>query len=510
MNNTLRLFVFLVVSGAVILLARSVTMADDPAADPADWPMYQYNPQHTGFNDHSTLRPPLVGAWSRSVFDSATNLREIVVVDGKILVSHRDNLEWYDTWERYLRCLDVETGEVIWDRGFGVNVAMYPPAAGYGLAYVQIGNGFGSRIVGLDLNTGELQWTVWYHEQGGDRFPPMPYQGYLVTTGGTYEGTIVVDAHSGEPQWFFDIGIHKMGWSAYQDRIYVFSVGYFICRDLETGDRLWDYYVNDTASGTSNYMQTLPILDTIRQVAYLAWRKSITAVSLTSHQQLWQTRGDYEAICGGYMWGGIQPAFAYDQLFVIDSGILKSLDCETGQELWRYTGDSMICAPPVVANGYVYASGQSAYHAINITTHQCVDEPEQGPGFGGYLAIAQDKLFQVGQNGIIVCYQNLETDVDDNTGSIQGFALHQNYPNPFNPSTTIRYSLPTRGKVSLTIYNLLGQTIQTLTDQTESAGEHEVTWDGRDVSGEPVASGVYLYRLTTDNGTLSRKMLLLK
>lgn len=506
MNNTLRLFVFLIVSGAVNLLTPSAISAYDPVADPADWPMYQYNAQHTGFNDHSTLRPPLVGVWSRSVFDSATNLREIVVVDGKILVSHRDNFEWYDTWERYLRCLDVETGEVIWDHGFGVNVAMYPPAAGYGLAYVQVGNGFGSRIVGLDLNTGELQWTVWYHEQIADYFPPMPYQGYLVTTGGTYGGTIVVNAQTGEPRWFFNGGIDKMGWSAYQNRIYVFSVGYFICRDLETGDRLWDYYVNDTASGTSTYMQTLPILDTVRHVAYLGWRKSITALSLETQEMLWQTKGDY----GHWTCGGIQPAFAYDQLFVIDSGILKSLDCETGLELWRYTGDSMICAPPVVANGYVYASGQSAYHAIDITTHQCVDEIDQGPGFGGYLAIAQDKLFQVGRNGIIVCYQNIETDVDNEAGPIHGFDLHPNYPNPFNPSTTIAFDLPRRTSVTLSIVNILGQEVTRLVDGEIAAGSHSVEWDGLDASGEVASSGVYLYRLETDDGVLSRKMLLLK
>ena len=105
---------------------------------------------------------------------------------------------------------------------------------------------------------------------------------------------------------------------------------------------------------------------------------------------------------------------------------------------------------------------------------------------------------------------DVTTSVDNDELLPNQFDLRQNYPNPFNPSTTISFALSTATEVSLDIYNLLGQTILTLSDQIESAGEHVITWDGRDASGEPVASGVYLYRLTTDNGTLSRKMLLIK
>jgi hypothetical protein len=90
------------------------------------------------------------------------------------------------------------------------------------------------------------------------------------------------------------------------------------------------------------------------------------------------------------------------------------------------------------------------------------------------------------------------------------FALHQNYPNPFNPSTTILYELPHRGHVTLDIFNILGRRVDRLVDQVVPAGAHEVTWDGRDQSGAPVASGLYLYRLSSGAGVQTRKMLLLK
>lgn len=73
--------------------------------------------------------------------------------------------------------------------------------------------------------------------------------------------------------------------------------------------------------------------------------------------------------------------------------------------------------------------------------------------------------------------------------------LYQNYPNPFNAATTIRYRLPRQSRVTLEIYNVLGQKIAVLADGVQPAGEHHVSWEGRDQSGKTVASGVYLYRL---------------
>jgi hypothetical protein len=91
------------------------------------------------------------------------------------------------------------------------------------------------------------------------------------------------------------------------------------------------------------------------------------------------------------------------------------------------------------------------------------------------------------------------------------FALDQNYPNPFNPNTTIRYQLNEPSKVTLTIYNMVGQVVNTLvSNQAHLAGSYNVTWDGLDNSGHAVASGVYLYSLKAGNNMMSKKMLLIK
>lgn len=86
-----------------------------------------------------------------------------------------------------------------------------------------------------------------------------------------------------------------------------------------------------------------------------------------------------------------------------------------------------------------------------------------------------------------------------------GFELDQNYPNPFNPETDIMFELPVSAFASLRMYNLVGELVATLVDDFVPAGVHRKRFDATGLS-----SGVYVYRLSSTSGTLSRKLLLLK
>jgi len=91
------------------------------------------------------------------------------------------------------------------------------------------------------------------------------------------------------------------------------------------------------------------------------------------------------------------------------------------------------------------------------------------------------------------------------------FQLYQNFPNPFNPTTTIRFALPTDEKVSLKIYNFIGQQVVTLLDNNKKkAGYHTIIWDGTNRFGESVASGMYLYYLKAGQFTDTKKMVFIK
>ncbi|MEZ5357591.1 MAG: T9SS type A sorting domain-containing protein [Candidatus Zixiibacteriota bacterium] len=120
------------------------------------------------------------------------------------------------------------------------------------------------------------------------------------------------------------------------------------------------------------------------------------------------------------------------------------------------------------------------------------------PGFSGRLD------YNVLSGGGIIL------DVGDDGVMPDVFSLSQNYPNPFNPTTRIDYSLAHGGHVAIEVYNVLGQRVNTLVDADQSAGQHTAIWDGDDSAGEAVASGIYLYRMITDEFVETRKMVLMR
>ena len=98
----------------------------------------------------------------------------------------------------------------------------------------------------------------------------------------------------------------------------------------------------------------------------------------------------------------------------------------------------------------------------------------------------------------------------DNADLPNQYALLPNYPNPFNPQTTIDYQIPEAGHVTIDIFDLRGQKIRSLINQNINAGYHSVVWDGNDESANPISSGVYLYRILTDEFVNTRKMILMR
>ena len=91
------------------------------------------------------------------------------------------------------------------------------------------------------------------------------------------------------------------------------------------------------------------------------------------------------------------------------------------------------------------------------------------------------------------------------------FELSQNFPNPFNPNTQIHFTLGKDELVSLNIFNIQGRLVSSLINNSNySAGYHNITWDGTNTLGTQVPSGMYMYKLESDNQLLIRKMVLMK
>ncbi len=133
--------------------------------------------------------------------------------------------------------------------------------------------------------------------------------------------------------------------------------------------------------------------------------------------------------------------------------------------------------------------GMNNYYVINAN---------QGYDFSTLIHKADEKFYHVSFNA------------KQNQNAVQKINLSQNYPNPFNPSTTICYSLNKDSNVNLEIYNIKGQKVKSLYQGFNTAGKHEVVWNGKDNHNKSVSSGIYLYRLTSDNKVVQKKMSLIK
>ncbi len=114
----------------------------------------------------------------------------------------------------------------------------------------------------------------------------------------------------------------------------------------------------------------------------------------------------------------------------------------------------------------------------------------------GYLSLITDGFVKVEENEI--------TNPAD-------FTLYQNYPNPFNPETNITFNITETSNVELTVFNNLGEKITTLINENLSAGKHEVKFSVSSIKGSnALSSGIYFYSLKTNNGTITKKMTLIK
>jgi hypothetical protein len=100
------------------------------------------------------------------------------------------------------------------------------------------------------------------------------------------------------------------------------------------------------------------------------------------------------------------------------------------------------------------------------------------------------------------------TDVEESV--LDGVVLDGNRPNPFNPVTAIRFAVPSRGRVELSVYDVAGRRVATLVDGEVDGGYHDAVWDGRTDSGEGVATGIYFARLSAFGEERTHKMILLK
>lgn len=175
----------------------------------------------------------------------------------------------------------------------------------------------------------------------------------------------------------------------------------------------------------------------------------------------------------------------------ITSGIdVFTLDCQLSIPFKRINEAQDISIYYFDGEQSVWSAVQTQIDFLDSVASANINQP------GKYALFLKRELTNIEEEGI--------SDV------LQTFELSQNYPNPFNPTTTIKYKLTSRSLVRLDVYNVLGQKVRGLIEREIESGTHTIIWDGADDHGNLVPSGVYYYRIMSDDSYLVKKMVMLK
>jgi M6 family metalloprotease-like protein len=180
--------------------------------------------------------------------------------------------------------------------------------------------------------------------------------------------------------------------------------------------------------------------------------------------------------------------------------------------------------PERIERWRIYRSSSSGFepNKENLLVETCVDENPKTVEYDHFFDIPENlkeiyyKLIAVDRAGneskTVSAKLNriVITDVKETDKYPDDFSLSQNTPNPFNAFTEIRYTLPREDEMSLTIYSIHGKIVRELVQGRQTAGAHQVYWDGKDKMGRDVASGFYIYRLVYQGFQQHRRMLLIK
>lgn len=510
--------------GMGLLLTSTVFASDTQLEGASDWTMYHYNPQHTGYNDKDNIVVPLQLLWSKQFTEIPVPLEPITAVGDRIIVTNEN--EFNERLGEHslpaFRCVDATDGSIIWSKEFGeIEVKTFDQASYFdGRIYMSEIARPEDRIAVYDLSDGTLNYWIVFPAQLDDPLGSVFYNQTLYFPSGISNGLGSFDPVSKTVNWWVDLfQVDRWTPSFHENTIYIWIAGTLFAHDLSNGAKKWhiqpewDLYFDTTGLGrraTIDFYRGsfAPTIDTANDMLFLIhglhfWGTGFYGINYETQEIIWNYDHGYEnslrsvvpSLCDGIVYS------AFGTNYIAFDGL-------TGAELHRYRLDTVTSYPSVIANGLIFVSTVSETVVLDLNTFEKVWEYP----VGGYVTVANNRLFIATSTGEVFAFGNLQTAVEpeNETALPETFVLEQNYPNPFNPSTTIEFSLPTNSHVNLSVINVLGQRIRILLDRELTAGHHVIEWDGRDKQGHLVSSGVYIYELTSEHYTDSKTMLLAK
>ncbi len=178
----------------IFLLSSSLSISSDLSIEgQSDWTMFQYNAQHTGYNDKDSIAVPLQLLWTKRYFEVITAFEPITAVGDRLIITNERTHPIYDTIiDPTIRCVDINNGDILWQKKhLYTEVGDLDQASYYnGNLYILETDYYrdSTRIAEYDFETGNLQAWFLFYSQGNDQLGSIIYDDKLLFPAGTYNG----------------------------------------------------------------------------------------------------------------------------------------------------------------------------------------------------------------------------------------------------------------------------------------------------------------------------------
>lgn len=408
--------------------------------------------------------------------------------------------------------------------------------------FVSVG-GQPNRLLAFNSLNGSERWQFDIPNSVGSVNVTPAVNDSLVLCGGQRGlGLHALDRFSGTERWFKPVGtLYSSNPIIDSDRVYIVADSLY-CLDIHDGGTIW------TFPGSAGIT---PAVD--KALVYICSNRTLLAFDKLTGDRAWQIEStqryhnsvavdeDYVYTChgdsivslekenGSVHWAcsipdGQIPDLSPGAMAISDSflcisiwenaeknGQLYTFDKHTGDYRWHHTFDSMGVYSPGIANGMVYAVNWKAgsVSGFNLGTGQMVFS-DDSESYLKECIIAGGKLF-VGTLGKVVAFEHYGTGIHPlQTERRKSPELLRNWPNPFHQSTSFRFHLDQADVLDISVYDLTGKKVKTISAKKHEAGSHTLTWDGTNDSHQRVPSGIYMLRLTGRDRVKSIRMILLQ
>ena len=350
-----------------------IVLEDSSQMSTSDWPMYQANPQHTGYVPIALDHEDFSLRWEKQIGDGR-QLNPVTAANGKVFISLYVR---FDDVTSFF-AVDSRDGEVLWSKGFGRVNSVNPPSFAYGNVYIQTGNHSGDTFLhAFEADTGDYVFKSPHSAQWERYQAPTIYDGSVYINGGYYGGMYGFDAFSGDKIWFKSLS-QRAGWTPAVEGNYSYA---FIKGTLYAINR--HYGTQDfTIKAGSSSSTRVPVKGSCNDILVING-STLYCLDLLNKEVRWELSGNY---------GGM-PSVAEGVVYTVNNGVLESRDETTGNLIWDWTPpEGSLESPMIVTQTHVIACTSANTYAIDILGR----ESDWSYPASGYLSLGNDTLYIAG------------------------------------------------------------------------------------------------------------------